>query len=57
MKVKIIAVTGIILCLIIISILAYFNTKDFWAIDACLDKGGRWNYETKKCEYGPKLPD
>jgi hypothetical protein len=20
------------------------------AIDRCLDQGGRWNYETKKCE-------
>lgn len=24
---------------------------DFWPIDACLDKGGRWNYEVRVCEY------
>jgi len=21
------------------------------AIDRCLDRGGRWNYEEKKCEF------
>jgi hypothetical protein len=22
----------------------------FFRIDSCLDKGGKWNYETNKCE-------
>jgi hypothetical protein len=28
--------------------------KDFLAIDKCLDNGGRWNYDTGKCEYTEK---
>jgi hypothetical protein len=27
-----------------------FN-PDFLAIDACLDSGGRWNYNTRVCEH------
>lgn len=29
----------------------YLKSTDFFAIDKCLDSGGRWNYEEKKCEY------
>jgi hypothetical protein len=23
----------------------------FWQVDACLDSGGRWNYEVGHCEH------
>ena len=22
-----------------------------WALDQCLDQGGRWNHEMRKCEF------
>lgn len=25
--------------------------KDFFKIDTCLDRGGRWNYDARSCEY------
>ncbi|TAE35388.1 MAG: hypothetical protein EAY66_08990 [Sphingobacteriales bacterium] len=28
----------------------YLKGTHFFEIDACLDKGGRWNYEVEKCE-------
>ncbi|GAB7088346.1 hypothetical protein [Marinifilum fragile] len=36
------------------AIIAFYATnwfKEFVAIDSCLDKGGKWNYELKKCEF------
>ena len=32
-------------------IFVYLKSTDFFAIDKCLDSGGRWNYYEKKCEY------
>jgi len=33
-------------------IFVYLKSTDFFfAIDKCLDSGGRWNYDEKKCEY------
>jgi hypothetical protein len=32
-------------------IFLYLKITDFFAIDKCLDSGGRWNYDEKKCEY------
>lgn len=29
---------------------AYLRKSNFFEIDACLDCGGRWNYETEQCE-------
>jgi hypothetical protein len=29
----------------------FSRLKRFLEIDSCLDKGGSWNYELKKCEY------
>jgi hypothetical protein len=29
----------------------YFKVDKFFKVDSCLDSGGRWNYETGKCEY------
>ena len=29
----------------------YLKSVDFFAIEKCLDSGGRWNYDEIKCEY------
>lgn len=39
------------LFIILIGVWAYPNVDQFFKIDGCLDKGGRWNYETKECEF------
>ncbi len=39
---------AVLLCL---SIWLFINSE-FYNADRCLDSGGRFNYETKKCEYG-----
>ena len=44
-----IKVLGIILTTILL-VFGYLKTKDFFAVDSCLDKGGRWNYERSECE-------
>jgi len=33
--------------------IAHDGNPDFFAIDACLDRGGRWDYEKRVCESGP----
>ncbi len=38
------------LLLILTGIWAYPKIDQFFKVDSCLDKGGRWNYETKECE-------
>jgi hypothetical protein len=46
--------TILILFIIIVGfggIFVYLKSTDFFAIDKCLDSGGRWNYNEKKCEY------
>lgn len=46
--------TKLILFVIIVGfggISLYMKSTDFFAIDKCLDSGGRWNYDEKKCEY------
>lgn len=43
----------IILGILILGIALIFGAiyiKRFFQIDSCLDSGGKWNYETKKCE-------
>lgn len=32
---------------------------EFWDVDKCLDRGGRWDYEKEQCDFGDKsnLPD
>lgn len=35
----------------IAGIWAFPKIDEFFQVDGCLDKGGRWNYETKKCEF------
>ena len=32
--------------------IAHGGNRDFLAIDACLDAGGRWDYERRVCEPG-----
>jgi hypothetical protein len=39
------------LLLILTGIWAYPKIDQFFKVDSCLDKGGRWNYETKECEF------
>jgi hypothetical protein len=41
----------IVLILILIGIWTYHKIDQFFKVDSCLDKGGRWNYETKECEF------
>lgn len=38
------------------SLFLYPKVKQWFAIDACLDRGGRWNYETKECETFDSQP-
>ena len=45
--------TRFVLCalsLLLVVIFGYW-LKGFLEIDSCLDRGGRWNYETGTCEY------
>jgi hypothetical protein len=39
------------LLLILIGIWVYPKIDQFFKVDSCLDKSGRWNYETKECEF------
>ena len=32
-------------------VIASAKIKELIDIDRCLDSGGKWNYETKKCEH------
>ena len=34
-----------------ILIVMFFLARNYIEIDICLDRGGRWNYETDLCEY------
>jgi len=29
---------------------SFIAMRRYWAIDECLDRGGRWNYTTNLCE-------
>lgn len=42
------------LLLILTGIWVYPKIDQFFKVDSCLDKGGRWNYETKECEFVSK---
>lgn len=39
-----VAVIGVIL-------LARTHFSEFWVVDGCLDSGGRFNYESRGCEF------
>jgi hypothetical protein len=39
------------------SLVFALKIKRWLEIDACLDSGGSWNYETNKCEYGDGKSD
>jgi hypothetical protein len=45
--------TRLVLCALSLALLVIFGyfLKGFLEIDICLDRGGRWNYETGTCEY------
>jgi len=46
--------TRLVLSALILTLVVIFGylLKGFLEIDSCLDRGGRWNYETGTCEYG-----
>ena len=39
------------LLLILSGIWAYLKINKFFRVNNCLEKGGRWNYETEQCEF------
>ena len=43
------------LALIMVSIFGIIRIKRFLQIDACLDKGGKWDYNLNKCEEYYKI--
>lgn len=47
---KTIKKVGLSIVILIILCFAVCKAKELIEIDKCLDKGGRWNYETEKCE-------
>ena len=40
-----------VLTVCVLSII-FLSSCEFWDVDTCLDNGGKWNYETKECEFG-----
>lgn len=52
--IKIVVATLIILTL---TYFGFIKVKRFFEIDGCLDKGGRWNYSTGKCEFSDLSED
>jgi hypothetical protein len=50
MRRKTIKILIITFAIIALTAFGYFKVTHFFEIDACLDKGGRWNYELEKCE-------
>lgn len=45
-----IALLTFVLLLFFFGFCIAINRTDFFAIDHCLDIGGRWNYELRECE-------
>jgi flagellar basal body-associated protein FliL len=41
----------VILIAIVILIIAGIWAKGFLSVDSCLDSGGHWSAEAKKCEH------
>jgi hypothetical protein len=39
--------------LLVAVILSSLAACDFWEVDRCLDRGGRWNAEKNACELEP----
>jgi len=33
------------------ALLLSLSACEFWEVDKCLDRGGRWNYEKEVCEF------
>lgn len=40
----------LIFAITILLVYAYLKKTNFIEIDACLDHGGRWNYQTEECD-------
>ena len=43
------------LLIILAGIWAYPMLEKFFKVDGCLDKGGSWNYDTQKCDFGEEI--
>ncbi|WP_020647663.1 DUF2964 family protein [Solimonas variicoloris] len=41
---------GLICLLLGIAWFAFESHAEFWAVDGCLDSGGRYNHEAQRCE-------
>jgi|GEM_PF-5060796 len=39
---------GTILMLLLVS---WLRDSEFMRVDSCIDRGGRWNYEARVCDY------
>jgi hypothetical protein len=50
MKRNIIIIIVVSILVIITGTILFSKIERFFDIDACLDRGGSWNYETEKCE-------
>ncbi|MBD3393073.1 MAG: hypothetical protein GF410_13730, partial [Chitinivibrionales bacterium] len=48
---KTVTIAAAILAATIVAAVLY--RSDFWRIDRCLDDGGKWNYELRRCEGCP----
>jgi hypothetical protein len=47
------AVVATVFLYLALLFISYGFNPDFFAIDACLDDGQRWNYEDRRCEIDP----
>jgi hypothetical protein len=52
---KTIKIIGITILFIALTYFGYVKVSRFFAIDSCLDRGGRWNYKTNQCELDSNL--
>lgn len=50
MKGKAIKRIGLISAIIFVLIFGWLKISYFFKVDECLDRGGKWNYETNQCE-------
>jgi len=41
----------LILLIVIAVVISWFASKEFRAIDACLDSGGSYEYPTRSCDH------
>ena len=52
---KNLAKVGIALVAVAMAALVRQHYSEFWRVDSCLDSGGRYNHENKKCDMNTDL--